>query len=92
MTGRPPSGRPLTAHHPGEAIEAMIHIAKAVADAEARNSGKTYVVGSAPFPESALYVFAADHPDARNAATNIIFDCLAGGKLVRRSAPQRTRH
>lgn len=41
-------------HHPGEAIEAMIHIAKAVADAEARNSGKTYVMGSVPFPESAL--------------------------------------
>jgi hypothetical protein len=82
----------LASHHPGEAIEAMIHIAKAVADAEARNSGKTYVVGSAPFPESALYVFAADHPDARNAANNIIFDCPAGGRPVRRREPQRTRH
>jgi hypothetical protein len=46
-------------HHPGEAIEAMIHIAKAVADAEAHNSGKTYVVGSVPFTEATLYVFAA---------------------------------
>jgi len=70
----------------------MIHIAKAVADAEARNSGKTYVVGSVPFPESALYVFAADHPDARNAAINIMFDCPAGGRPVRRREPQRKRH
>jgi len=34
-------------HHPDEAITAMIHIANVVADAEARHSGKTYLVGRA---------------------------------------------
>jgi len=63
-----------------------------VADAEARKSGKTYVVGSVAFPESTLYVFAADHPDARNAAINIIADCPPPGKPARRRAPRRTRH
>jgi hypothetical protein len=92
MTGRPPSGRPLTAHHPGAAIEAMIHVAKVVANAEARHSGKSYLVGSTLQPDPALYAFAANHPDARDAAFNIIFDCPPGSKLVRRSAPQRTRH
>ena len=79
-------------HHPDEAIEAMIYVAKVVAHAEARNSGKTYLVGSTPFPESSLYVFAADHPDARNAAINIMYDCPPAGKPARRRAPQRTRH
>jgi hypothetical protein len=43
----------------------MIHVARAVAHAETRNSGKIYLVGSIPFPGSALYVFAADYPDAQ---------------------------
>ena len=29
---------------------------------------------STRFPESALYVFAADHPDAQNAAIEIVYD------------------
>jgi hypothetical protein len=29
---------------------------------------------STPFPESAGYVFAADHPDAQNAAIDIVYD------------------
>jgi hypothetical protein len=74
-------------HHPDEAITAMIHVTKVVADAEARNSGKTYLVGSTPFPESSLYVFAAGHPDARNAAIDIMVDCPPAGKPApRRSA------
>jgi hypothetical protein len=80
------------AHHPNGAIEAMVHVAKVVAHAEARKSGKTYMVGSVPFPESTLYVFAADHPDARNAAIHIMYDCPPAGKPARRRAPQRTRH
>jgi len=36
---------------------------------------------STPFPESALYVFAADHSDAQNAAIDIVYDCPAGYKL-----------
>jgi len=63
-----------------------------VADAEARKSCKTYVVGSVAFPESTLYVFAADHSDARNAAINIMVDRPPAGKPARRRAPQRTRH
>ena len=80
------------AHHPGAAIEAMIHVAKAVACAEARNSGKLYLVGSTPHPKPALYVFAADHPDARSGAVNIMVDCPPTGEPARRHAPQRTRH
>ena len=76
----------------GAAIEAMIHVAKAVADAEARRSGKTYLVGSVTFLESALYVFAADHPDARSAAINIMVHCPPAGAPARRRAPQRMRH
>ncbi len=70
----------------------MIHVAKVVADAEARNSGKTYLVGSTPQPDPALYVFACDHPDARNAAITIMVDCPPTGVPVRRRAPKRTRH
>jgi hypothetical protein len=70
----------------------MINVAKVVAHAEARKSGKTYMVGSVPFPESTLYVFAADHPDACNAAINIMYDCPPAGTPARRRAPQRTRH
>jgi len=71
----------------------MIHVAKVVANAEARHSGKSYLVGSTPQPDPALYAFAANHPDARDAAFNIMFDCPPGGKLVRparRSAPRHS--
>jgi len=33
------------------------------------------------FPESARYVFAADHPDAQNAAIDIVYDCPPEYKL-----------
>jgi hypothetical protein len=42
-------------------------------------SGKTYLAGSVPLPESWLFVFAADHPDARNGAINIMVDCPPAG-------------
>jgi hypothetical protein len=80
-------------HHPGEAIEALIHVAKVVADAEARSSGKTYLVGSTPFPESALTVFAADHPDARNAAINVMVEFTPACERIRRPGPRTpSRH
>ncbi len=66
-------------HHPHEAITAMIHIAKVVADAEARNSGKTYLVASTPQPMAAVYVFACDHPDARDAAITVILEFTPAG-------------
>jgi hypothetical protein len=60
--------------------------------AEVRNSGKAYLVGSTPFPETALHVFAADHPDARHGAINNMFEFTPAGKPARRRAPLRTRH
>lgn len=70
------------AHHPNEAIEGHdTGRPKVLARAEAGNSGKTCLVGSTPFPESALYVFAADHPEARNAAIDIGYDRPPGYKL-----------
>jgi hypothetical protein len=76
-------------HHPNDAITALIHIAKIVADAEARKTGKTYLVASSPQPGPALYVFAFDHPDASNAAINIMYDCSPTGILTRRRVPVR---
>src|SRR5580704_7066715 len=76
------------ADHPSEAITLLIHIAKVVADAEARNTGKTYLVGRAASGVDGIYVFAFDHPDARNAAINIMYDCPPTGKPTRRAAPR----
>jgi hypothetical protein len=78
--------------HPSEAITLLIHIAKVIADAEAHNTGKTYLVGRAAYALDAIYAFASDHPDARNAAINIMYDCPPAGAPVRRRAAQRTRH
>jgi hypothetical protein len=66
--------------HPDEAITLMIHIAKVIADAEAHNTGKTYLVGRAASAVDAIYAFASDHPDARNAAINIMYDCPPAGQ------------
>ena len=80
-------------HHPHEAITAMIHIAKVVADAEARNSGKTYLVASTPQPMAAVYVFACDHPDARDAAITVMLEFTPAGQRIRRGGGRRAaRH
>jgi hypothetical protein len=79
--------------HPDEAIILMIHIAKVIADAEAHNTGKTYLVGRAAYAVDAIYAFASDHPDARNAAINIMYDCPPKGKPTRRPGiPSAARH
>jgi hypothetical protein len=78
--------------HPDEAITLMIHIAKVIADAEAHNTGRVYLVGRAALAVNAIYAFASDHPDARNAAINIMYDCPPAGKPARRAAPRTTRH
>jgi hypothetical protein len=73
----------------------MIHIAKVIADAEAEahNTGKTYLVGRAAYGVDAIYAFASDHPDARNTAINIMYDYPPNGKPVRRpSIRSATRH
>lgn len=80
-------------HHPHEAITAMIHIAKVVADAEARNSGKTYLVASTPQPMAAVYVFACDHSDARDAAITVMLEFTPAGQRIRRAGLRRAaRH
>jgi hypothetical protein len=71
-------------HHPDEAITTMIHIAKVVAEAEARNSGKTYLVGRAAAGTDAIYAFPSHHPDARSAAINVMLEYTPAGECIRR--------
>jgi hypothetical protein len=71
---------------PHETLLAAIMIAGDVAANEARKRGKTYCVARAASGHDAVYVFACDHPDARNAAINIIYDCPPTGAPVRRRA------
>jgi hypothetical protein len=78
---------------PSAEIESAICIAFQLADAEARKTGKTHLVASTPQPSPAVYVFACDHPDARNAAINIMFDQTPTGERIRRpSIRSGTRH
>src|ERR1700760_2100020 len=70
--------------HPDEAITLMIHIAKVIADAEARNSGKTYLVGRAAAGSDAIYAFPSHHPDARSAAINVMLEYMPAGERIRR--------
>ena len=54
---------------PHDTLLTAIVIAGDVAATEARKSGKTYLVARAASGVDAIYVFACDHPDARNRAT-----------------------
>jgi hypothetical protein len=54
-----------------------------VAATEARRRGKTYVVARAATGSDAIYVFACDHPDARNAAINVMVEFTSAGKRIR---------
>jgi hypothetical protein len=68
-------------------------VAFEIADAEARKTGKTYLVASTPQPALALYVFACDHPDARNPAINIMVERTPAGERIRWPRPcSTTRH
>ena len=58
-----------------------------IADAEARKSGKTYLVASSPHPSPAVYVSACDHPDARNPGINIVVEQTPAGERIRRARP-----
>jgi hypothetical protein len=68
--------------HPDDAITLMIHIAKVIADAEAHNTGKTYLVGRAASAVDAIYVFASDHPDARNPAIHTALEITPAGDRI----------
>jgi hypothetical protein len=50
-------------------------------------------VASTPQPSLAVYVFACDHPDARNPAINIMVEQTPAGERIRRPGPRSTaRH
>jgi len=58
-----------------------------------RRTGKTYFVASTALPSPAVYVFACDHPDARNAAITIMVEQTPAGERIRRPGIRRaTRH
>ena len=70
---------------PGVEIETAICVAFQLADAEARKTGKTYLVASTQKPP-AVYVFACDHPDARDTTINVMFEFTPAGERICRPA------
>jgi hypothetical protein len=78
---------------PQDTLTAAIMIAGDVAATEARTRGKTYYVARAASGADAIYVFACDHPDARNAAINVMFEFTPAGERIRRLGTRTvTRH
>ena len=69
---------------PADTLTAAIMVAGDVAAMEARRRGKTYLVARAACGADAIYVFACDHPDARNAAINVMFEFTPAGERIRR--------
>jgi len=81
-------------HSPGEpevTLTAVIMIAGEVAITEARQRAKTHCVARATAGPDAIYVFACDHPDAHNAAINVMYKCTPAGEAIYRPgrAPAR---
>ena len=70
-------------NQPSVEIETAICVAFQIADTEARKTRKTYLVASTQKP-SAVYVFACDHPDARNPRINIMVEQTPAGERIRR--------
>jgi hypothetical protein len=78
---------------PQDTLTAAIMIAGEVAATEARGRGKTYLVASASAPAPAVYVFACDHPDARMAGIDVMFELTPAGERIRRAGTRTvTRH
>jgi hypothetical protein len=78
---------------PQDTLTAVIMIAGEVAATEARKRGKTYYVASTAQPIAAVYVFAFDHPDARDASINVMFKFTPTGERIRRPGIRTaTRH
>ena len=71
-------------NEPQETLEAAIMIAGDVAAMEARKRGKTYYVARAASGADAIYVFACEHPDAREASVNVMFEFTPAGTRIRR--------
>ena len=53
-----------------------------IATDKARENGKTYLVASAPQPSPAVYIFACDHPDARNVGTTVMYQLTPAGERI----------
>jgi hypothetical protein len=73
-----------SAGEPQVTLTAAIMLAGQVAAEEARKRGKTYYVARAASGAEAIYVFACDHPDARNASINVISEFLPSGARILR--------
>ena len=71
-------------NEPQVTLEAAIMVAGEVAATEARIRGKTYYVARAASGAHAIYVFACDHPDAREASVNVMFEFTPSGNRIRR--------
>jgi hypothetical protein len=68
----------------GRYAEGGHHIAVNVARDQARKDRKTYLVASTPLPNAAIYIFASDHPDARDPAINVMLELTPSGESIRR--------
>ena len=78
---------------PDKTLKAATMIAVNVARDKARKDGKTYLVASTPLPMAAVYIFASDHPDARDPAINVFLEYTPAGECIRRpSTRTATRH
>lgn len=76
-------------HSEGEpevTLTTAIMVAGDVAATEARERGKTYCVARAAAKPDAIYVFACDHPDARDASINVMFEFTPAGERIPRPA------
>ena len=69
---------------PQDTLQTAIMIAGEVAATEARKRGKTYYVARAAAGTDTIYVFACDHPDASEAAVNVMFEFTPAGERIRR--------
>ena len=61
-------------NEPRDTLTAAIIVAGEIAAEEARKRGKTYLLASTPLPTAAVYVFACDHPDAKDASIEVMFE------------------
>ena len=75
-----------SAGEPEVTLTTAIMVAGDVAATEARVRGKTYCVARAATRPDAIYVFACDHPDARDASINVMFEFTPKGDRIRRPA------
>jgi hypothetical protein len=69
---------------PDDTLKAAAMIAVNVARDKARKDGRTYLVASTPLTAAAVYVFACDHPDAHDAAINVMCEFTPAGERIRR--------